>query len=332
MKKIFFSLCAVLLSVWNIAAQTNNTTEPNSTPILVSISDTTCEGHAYNFNGHLVFDAGIYRDTSFSFREMRDSITVLNLHVKPASHYRYSDVIVHGESYVFEDTVLTTEGVYTRYHQAANGCDSIVYFQLGILFPPCDTIRSVQQATICEGEEYLFCGRILTEPGTYIDTIRRADNSCDSIATLTLIVNPTSSATVETAMYTDESYTLTSGWVDTTFTHTIPGIYEHTVISTNQYGCDSTISISIRTFDRIISQEIPTMFSPYEGIRDVFLRGRDIELYIYDRYGLLISHNKAGDGWDGTYKGKFVDPGVYVYVAKLSDGTVKKGTIEVIKE
>ena len=59
-----------------------------------------------------------------------------------------------------------------------------------------------------------------------------------------------------------------------------------------------------------------------------------IELYIYSRYGHLVSHTT--DGWDGTWsegmhKGQIADPGVYYYVAKLPDGSTKKGTVEIVK-
>lgn len=329
MRKLFFSLCAVLLSFWNISAQGN---PDDNTPIVTYLSETICEGHPYILGGHALSEEGVYHDTAFSFPQMRDSVTVLTLHVKPASYTRISDVIVNGESYVFGDTILRTEGVYTRYLEAANGCDSIIHFQLGILFPPCDTVNTFIQEKICEGEEYLFCGRFLTTSGVYTDTVPKADNSCDSIVTLTLEVQPNSTATLEKTIHTDESFTLSSRLVDTTFTHPLPGIYEHTVISTNQYGCDSIISLTITTVDRETISDIPTMFCPYESVKDVFLRGRDLELYIYDRYGNMISHCNVGEGWNGQYKGRLADPGVYIYVAKYTNGDVKKGTIEVIKE
>ncbi len=331
MKKFFFSLCAALLSIGSIIAQ-DDPIYDDSTPIVINISDTICEGHPYILGGHALSEKGVYYDTAFSYHQMRDSITVLTLFVKPASYTRISDVIVVGDSYTYGDTILTTEGVYTRYLPAVNGCDSIIHLQLGILYPPCDTVRTSIKEMICEGDEYLFCGRLLTQAGVYIDTVPKADNSCDSIVTLTLEVHPSSSASLEKTIHTDEIFSLAARLVDTTFKHPIPGVYEHTVISTNQYGCDSIISLTLNAIDRETASDIPTMFSPYEGIKDVFLRGRDLELYIYDRYGNLISHNKVGEGWDGRYKGVLVDPGVYVYVAKYSNGKIKKGTIEAIKE
>lgn len=73
---------------------------------------------------------------------------------------------------------------------------------------------------------------------------------------------------------------------------------------------------------------IPSAFTPYSpnGKNDIFMKG--YEVYIYNRYGLLLCHSK--NGWDGFYKGKLVEPGVYVYVVvtRLEN---RKGTVEVVK-
>lgn len=78
--------------------------------------------------------------------------------------------------------------------------------------------------------------------------------------------------------------------------------------------------------------QIPTAFTPHfnDGMNDIFLKG--YEVYIYDRYGDLITH--SNNGWDGTYKGETATPGVYVYVLKLQEGKSEKtikGTIEIVK-
>lgn len=75
--------------------------------------------------------------------------------------------------------------------------------------------------------------------------------------------------------------------------------------------------------------EIPSAFTPYtqDGKNDVFMP--NYELYIYDRYGHLISHSM--NGWDGTYDGELADPGVYIYVLLDSEGDNRKGTVELYK-
>lgn len=78
--------------------------------------------------------------------------------------------------------------------------------------------------------------------------------------------------------------------------------------------------------------EIPTAFTPHsnDGMNDIFMEG--YEVYIYDRYGDVITH--SNNGWDGTYKGKTATPGVYVYVLIDKKGNSErtiKGTIEIVK-
>ena len=73
---------------------------------------------------------------------------------------------------------------------------------------------------------------------------------------------------------------------------------------------------------------IPDAFTPYSrnGKNDIFMKG--YEVYIYNRYGSLLCHSTKG--WDGYYKGKLVEPGVYIYVVNTNAGSWK-GTVEVIK-
>lgn len=74
--------------------------------------------------------------------------------------------------------------------------------------------------------------------------------------------------------------------------------------------------------------KIPTAFTPYErdGYNDVFMERHS--LTIFDRYGQKVF---SGDnGWDGTKGGKLADPGVYFYTVTMTDGSQRKGTIEVV--
>lgn len=86
---------------------------------------------------------------------------------------------------------------------------------------------------------------------------------------------------------------------------------------------------------------IPDAFTPNgDGNNDVLLvRGRFIttmQLKVFDRWGELVFETTDQDvGWVGTYKGKPVDPAVFVYWLKAvcADGQsfLKKGNITVIR-
>lgn len=86
-------------------------------------------------------------------------------------------------------------------------------------------------------------------------------------------------------------------------------------------------SIKATLVDNIV---IPTVFTPYtvDGENDDFMPGYPV--IIYDRYGDIVCN--SSNGWDGYYKGKLSDPGVYIYVLTLKDGRVVKGTIEIFRK
>lgn len=87
---------------------------------------------------------------------------------------------------------------------------------------------------------------------------------------------------------------------------------------------------------------VPNAFSPNgDGKNDIlYLLGKkdivSVELWIYTRWGEQVFYtNDYSIGWDGTYKGKPVDTGVYVYRLKATkkDGTKinRTGNITLIR-
>lgn len=57
---------------------------------------------------------------------------------------------------------------------------------------------------------------------------------------------------------------------------------------------------------------------------------------IYNRWGnIIFSSTKNGEGWDGRYKGKLLDGGVYIWLLQVTDATGKvetqKGTVTIIR-
>lgn len=91
------------------------------------------------------------------------------------------------------------------------------------------------------------------------------------------------------------------------------------VTGTNESGCSSgdTVEISVTQGSEVLY--IPNSFSPNDNkLNDLFYAYgtsiRIFDLQIYDRWGELIFRtNDIKQGWDGKYKGKMVEGGVYVY-------------------
>jgi gliding motility-associated-like protein len=98
----------------------------------------------------------------------------------------------------------------------------------------------------------------------------------------------------------------------------------------NSEACDSLLTLNLLVVGDEDVVDVPTAFTPQNqnGVNDVFMKG--YEIYIYDRYGLLVCH--SNDGWDGTYRGEIADAGVYIYKLIFKSGKEKSGTVEIFKE
>ncbi len=118
--------------------------------------------------------------------------------------------------------------------------------------------------------------------------------------------------------------------------------YQVTVL--DGYGCTSVDTVTISVIDVICSEKyiyVPNAFTPNDDDNnDVLYVKADIanKLYfaIYDRWGeMVFSTTDINKGWDGTFKGKALDPAVFVYYLKVTciDDVQfeKKGNITLIR-
>jgi large repetitive protein len=124
-----------------------------------------------------------------------------------------------------------------------------------------------------------------------------------------------------------------------------PGIYDITLIATNQWGCADTL-----TLNQVVSAEaggevrIPNAFTPNTSgpgggyidpenreewnKNDVFMPYmiggiRKFNMKIYNRWGeLLFESNDKNKGWDGYYRGQLCKSDVYAFKIQVefSDG------------
>lgn len=104
--------------------------------------------------------------------------------------------------------------------------------------------------------------------------------------------------------------------------------------------CIDTVSVSFKVTESFL--EIPNFFSPGDspGVNDEFrVAYRSLIKFkctIFNRWGVkLYEFNDPAKGWDGKYKGKYVNTGVYYYVIEAlgSDGIRYKegGDINIVK-
>ncbi len=112
----------------------------------------------------------------------------------------------------------------------------------------------------------------------------------------------------------------------------------------NLSGCTYQKKITIYAFELWCGEPdvyLPNAFTP-NGDKEnevLYLRGQNVKtmhLKLYDRWGELVFETTNQQmGWDGTYKGKPVDPAVFVYHLSVTciDGQeyFKKGNVTVIR-
>jgi len=114
-----------------------------------------------------------------------------------------------------------------------------------------------------------------------------------------------------------------------------------TVLGINRYGCWDSGFVNIK-IDYAMPDLIPNAFSPNgDGLNDVFrIEGityqKVVVFQVFNRYGQLIfSTTNPDTGWDGKFKGKDCDAGVYYYLVRLvyPDGRerILKGDVQLIR-
>ncbi|MFM8596454.1 MAG: PKD domain-containing protein [Flavobacteriales bacterium] len=91
--------------------------------------------------------------------------------------------------------------------------------------------------------------------------------------------------------------------------------------------CSGSDTVLVKVYDSICQEPfvyVPNAFSPNkDGKNDLlFVRGQYIYEFVfrvYDRWGELVwETNKLDQGWDGTYKGKLLDPDVFDYYLQVT--------------
>lgn len=122
----------------------------------------------------------------------------------------------------------------------------------------------------------------------------------------------------------------------------------YTLRITDRFGCfsESTVIVNV---NRQPSVFVPTAFSPNnDGHNDRFIVFADTDqvrriklLQVYNRWGNLLFEardvppNNPDFGWDGRFRGKWQDPGVYVFTAEIEliDGTMlnKVGSVVLMR-
>jgi len=332
------------------ATDTSMTIQINPAP---SGTDTVtiCYGDSYTFNG-ITYTVSNYSATdTFPATGGCDSIVTLNLTVlDPAEqlviHLDACDQLTYNNQVYTESTVL-----YDTFY-SARGCDSL-YRETHINIH--NNAASVVVDTAGCGEVWLNGIRYIAS--TVVRDTLQNSIGCDSLYRLVNItvhqfnmqhtLNPEDPYEMErfSIKVSDEydgNFEILSWQPEHLFR--IPELKEQylslseaqdiSVYGRSREGCmDSVlIPVSLRAYTK--EAAIPNAFSPNgDGLNDVFIPKLKLEraystfeFRVYNRYGQMV-YNTANmnSGWDGTYKGRPQEKGVYFYKIAILflDGSIK---------
>jgi len=230
--------------------ETNNKTPVLGTEITLNpvgfLDSTTvdtiiCQGDTLvfndtTFNDILLTETGVYRDTVLN-SVGGDSIIILDLMVLPNSLTTINDTICQGETYIFSGDTLSETGTYIELLTASNGCDSSTTLQLEVL----DTLQTLLDRTICQGDSFDFNGQTLTKAGIYRDTLISA-NGCDQYLVLTLTVDDTLQTVIDRTICQGDIFSFNEQNLSAT------GTYRDTLVATN--GCNQYVVLNLTVEER----------------------------------------------------------------------------------
>ncbi len=199
-------------------------------------------------------------------------------------------------------------------------------------FPGADTVTSsLANPTVCYSQEGLYDVQLIVSNQFGSDTVIK-------ISEIDVQFLPSAFASPDTEMFSGSTYQLIAGGGVTYLWEPMAGLSNinisnpiaspaqtttYTVTISDGSGCTSYKQVTI-TIVHDNGVFVPNTFSPNgDGWNDyLFVRGNNFEsikLVIFDRWGEKIFESlNSTIGWDGTYKGNEVDPGVFAFVVTVN--------------
>lgn len=142
------------------------------------------------------------------------------------------------------------------------------------------------------------------------------------------------------------SWTPTAGVSDPTIANPTATVSETTtyVVTVSDGICTKSDPVTVTVHDSVCGEPdifVPNTFTPNkDGTNDLlFVRGQnitDLEFLVFDRWGEVVFETRDQNiGWNGEFKGKEVDPAVFVYhlTVRCTDGQrfFTKGNVTLIR-
>lgn len=231
----------------------------------------------------------------------------------------------------------------TVYLVSNSGCDSIL--DVALTFSAVyDTLLSYLG---CTGDGYVTVvnGNIYNEQHPNGVEIMTTADGCDSMVTVAMSFANMDTTNIAYTGCMGDGYSLTIN--GSSYNESNPSGVE---MMQTVYGCDSTIQVSL-IYEDCYEEDldcaiyIPNVISPNDdGINDDFGFGytesceiTSFHITLFDRWGEeLFDSTDPSFNWKGDFKGKQLQPGVYVYVAKIdfngsSRPVIRRGDLTLIR-
>ncbi|MDR2917244.1 MAG: T9SS type A sorting domain-containing protein [Tannerella sp.] len=205
-------------------------------PVSSEFFETACGSYTWNDSAYIRSGEYVQR---FSTASTCDSVVTLHLTINEtmATSFAADACVI----YTWDNREYTVSGDYSHTYTGSNGCDSIATLHLTIGQSNTFTFRD----TICQYDSYYengFAIGMQSRTGTFVyDTTVTNVSGCDSIITLTLVVNPSYNTTL--TQDACASYT----WQDSTYTQS----GQYTRHFTTAAGCDSILMLNLTIYQPI---------------------------------------------------------------------------------
>lgn len=284
-----------------------------------------CEGESVLYNGQLL-PAG--SEAHFTFTNQYGCDSVVNVTVASVAAPTF-DLLM--DTVCWNDTDATIEVV-----NVAGGTPPWYYSLDGtnwMNFPVFKGLSGGTYTVFVENSEGCQSQLTTTLPTIEPMTVEAED----------LLMNCGDELLVQPVVASPVPYTFT--WQDGTTEQfrlvNTPGIYYFSVVNVCDTIVDSVV-VALNHKDSAFARVyVPNAFSPNnDGINDCFkgyvepgLEVLSYELKVFDRWGdLIFETTKIDDCWDGTFKGKLMDPAVFVWFIRYTLENCAGEIGEVFKE
>ena len=210
-------------------------------PVIKNQAFKICQGDSIKVGNRFYSKAGSYTDSLKTIAGC-DSIILTTLTVNPIVTTNQKMIICQGDIFRLGDSSYTKNGTYRNVIKGYLGCDSIILTELTVN----PRTEKMLEASICPGKIYRLGNKILTQEGTFSDTIRRRAPLCDSIVSVKLKFTPLPEITETITICRNDSIYIRGRLFNGS------GAYRDT-LKTFSGGCDTVVVTNIKLSNLTLS-------------------------------------------------------------------------------